>query len=71
MRTLLHMWNTTARQHDIVDWSPRPEAAMDGKTQANQHIIVLPGRRHSFGEWSYDADWWCDTEAPETWEVKK
>ena len=29
MRTLLHMWNITARQHGIVDWSPKPEATMD------------------------------------------
>ena len=30
MRTLLDMWNLTARKHGIFDWSPRPEAVMDG-----------------------------------------
>ena len=67
MRTLLHMWNITPRQPGWLE--PRPEAVMDGQTQANQHVIALPGHHHSFGEWAYTP--WEERVGEESKEILK
>ena len=50
VRTLLPMWNLTARQ---PDWLELQTESCDARVNTGKSTCYLPGRRHSFGEWAY------------------